>query len=362
MKYIDEFRDAKLVRETADRICEVAVNKSVKLMEVCGGHTMAIQRNGIPELLPENIKLISGPGCPVCVTGKRLIDTVIAYSQLKDVIIATYGDLLRIPGSCSSLAEEKAKGADIRIIYSPLESVIIAKSNPDKRIVFPAIGFETTAPATAVTICKANELGFSNLMVLSAHKIMPPAMEALIDDGVDIDGYIAPGHVTTITGAEIYNFIPLKYKIPVVVSGFEPLDLLQSILLLLLQIVNSDPKVEIQYRRAVKPGGNKKAQKILTKIFKPDDANWRGIGIIPESGLAIRDEYSRFDAAKMIPLEIPEEKDAPECICGEILKGLHEPFQCKLFKKACTPDKPVGACMVSAEGACNIYYRYNTYG
>jgi hydrogenase expression/formation protein HypD len=362
MKYIDEFRDAKLVRETVKKINNVVVGRPLTFMEVCGGHTMAIRKNGIPALLPEKIKLISGPGCPVCVTGKGFIDSVISYSKHKNIIIATYGDLLRVPGSFSSLAEEKAKGADIRIIYSPIESIAIAKNNPDKRVIFPGIGFETTAPATAVTIIKANELEITNLLVLSAHKVMPPAMEALIDEGVNIDGYIAPGHVSTITGTGIYDFIPQKYNIPVVVSGFEPLDLLQSILLLLLQIENSKAKVEIQYRRAVKPEGNKKAQRLLDKVFKPGDASWRGIGIIPDSGLVLKDEYSRFDAARMIPIDLPPEKESVGCICGEILKGLGDPSLCKLFRKGCTPESPVGACMVSMEGACNIYYRYNTYG
>ena len=358
MKYIDEYRDKELVGKLVDQI-KKASKKSIALMEVCGGHTMSIQKFGIPSLLPDTIKLISGPGCPVCVSDRKYIDQAIAYARLDDVIITTYGDLIRVPGSTSSLDQEKAKGADVRIVYSILDALKIAKDNRDKKIVFLGIGFETTAPSSAAGIIKAQMEGIRNFYVFSSHKIMPPAMEALIDEGVKLDGYIAPGHVTTITGTGIYKNIPEKYGLGCVVSGFEPVDLLKAILMLVIQIENSDQKVENAYTRVVKPEGNIKAQQMLDEVFELRDDWWRGLGVLPKSGLKIREKYNDFDAETQIPVQVEPTREDKGCICGEILKGLKNPKDCRLFAKVCTPSNPVGACMVSHEGSCHAYYKYN---
>ena len=358
MKYIDEFRDKALVLGLIEQIKKASAKK-ITLMEVCGGHTMSIQKFGIPSLLPENINLVSGPGCPVCVSSRKYIDQAVAYARLSDVIVATYGDLIRIPGSTTSLDEEKAKGADVRIVYSVLDALKIAESNPEKKIIFLGIGFETTAPSSAVGILNAYKAGIKNFYLFSSHKIMPPAMAALINEGVKIDGYIAPGHVSTITGSGIYKDIADIYKLGCVISGFEPVDLLKSILMLVKQIENNDTKVEIQYSRVVKPEGNLKAQQMLKEVFELKDDWWRGLGVLPKSGMKIRDKYRNFDAEAMIPVEVEPTKEDKGCICGEVLKGLKNPKDCKLFAKACSPSDPVGACMVSNEGACNAYYRFN---
>ena len=358
MKYIDEYRDKALVNRMVDQIHKVS-KKEVSFMEVCGGHTMSIQKFGIPSLLPENIRLISGPGCPVCVSDRKYIDQAIAYSRLEDVIITTYGDLIRVPGSTSTLEQEKANGADIRIVYSVLDALQFAKDNPGKKIVFLGIGFETTAPSSAAGVIRAQMAGIRNFYLFSSHKVMPPAMEALIDEGVKLSGYIAPGHVSTITGIDIYRSIPDKFGLGVVVSGFEPVDLLHSILMLVNQMENNDPKVEIQYKRVVKPEGNVKAQQFLDEVFYLGDDWWRGLGVLPESGLKVRKQYSDFDAEKQIPVEVEPTREDKGCICGEVLRGVKNPKDCKLFAKACTPQNPVGACMVSHEGACHAYYRYN---
>jgi len=358
MKYIDEYRDKELVNKLLGQI-KLASMKPIALMEVCGGHTMSIQKFGIPSLLPDTIKLISGPGCPVCVSDRKYIDQAIAYARLDDVIITTYGDLIRVPGSTSSLDQEKAKGADVRIVYSILDALKIAKDNRDKKIVFLGIGFETTAPSSAAGIVKAQMAGIRNFYVFSSHKIMPPAMEALIDEGVKLDGYIAPGHVSTITGISIYENIPKKFGLGCVVSGFEPVDLLKAILMLVNQIENNDPKVEIAYTRVVKPEGNIKAQQMLEEVFELRDDWWRGLGILPKSGMKIRDKYVDFDAEAQIPVQVEPTREDKGCICGEILKGLKNPKDCTLFAKACTPNNPVGACMVSHEGSCHAYYKYN---
>lgn len=320
---------------------------------------MAIQKFGIPSLLPENIRLISGPGCPVCVSDRKYIDQAIAYARLEKVIITTFGDLIRVPGSTSSLEVEKANGADIRIVYSVLDAIKIAENNPDKKIVFLGIGFETTAPGSAAGIVNARTEGIRNFYLFSAHKIMPPAMEALIDEGVKLNGYIAPGHVSTITGISIYKNIPEKYKLGVVISGFEPVDILKAILMLVVQIEINEPKVEIAYTRVVRPEGNIKAQQMMEEVFELRDDWWRGLGILPNSGLKIREKYSGFDAEVMIPVQVEPTREDKGCICGEILKGIKNPKDCLLFGKACNPENPAGACMVSHEGACNAYYRYN---
>ncbi len=358
MKYIDEYRNKELVSQFADEIRKIS-KKKIGLMEVCGGHTMSIQKFGIPSLLPDNIKLLSGPGCPVCVTSRKFIDHAIAFSRLPDVIITTYGDLIRVPGSTSTLDLEKARGADIRIVYSILDAVQIAKKNADKKVIFLGIGFETTAPASAAAIINAFGQNILNFYLLSSHKIMPPAMAALIDEGVRIDGYIAPGHVSTITGMEIYRDIAEKYKLGCVISGFEPVDLMQSILMLVRQIESGKPDVEIQYKRAVRPDGNPKAREMLNEVFELRDDWWRGLGILKKSGLGIRMKYAQHDAERMIEVQVEPTREDKGCICGDVLKGIKNPKECKLFGKACTPQNPVGACMVSHEGACHAYYRFN---
>ena len=275
------------------------------------------------------------------------------------MIITTYGDLIRVPGSTSSLDQEKAQGSDVRIVYSILDALKIAKDNKDKKIVFLGIGFETTAPSSAAGIVRAQMAAIRNFYVFSSHKIMPPAMEALIDEGVKLDGYIAPGHVSTITGIGIYENIPRKFGLGCVVSGFEPVDLLKAILMLVKQIESNDPKVEIAYTRVVKPEGNIKAQQMLEEVFELRDDWWRGLGVLPKSGMKIREKYVDFDAEVQIPVEVEPTREDKGCICGEILKGLKTPKDCKLFAKVCTPNNPVGACMVSHEGSCHAYYKYN---
>jgi len=357
MKYVDEFRNQKLSRLLSEQIHAI-VKKEIRLMEVCGGHTLSIHRFGIPELLPPSVHLLSGPGCPVCVSDIRFIDHAIALARLDNVIITTFGDLIRVPGSTSSLEKEKSSGADVRVIYSSLDAIEIANQNPGKKVVFLGIGFETTAPSTAVAVMTAAQEHLTNYFVLSAHKVMPPVMEALIDEGILIDGYIAPGHVSTITGSAMYRFIPEKYKLAVVISGFEPLDLMQSIYMLVRQIEEGRPAVEIQYRRAVRPEGNPKAKTLMNEIFELRDDWWRGFGIIPASGLALRKKYRQYDASVMLPVSVEPPIEPKGCLCGLVLKGLKKPVECKLYKTACTPDHPVGACMVSGEGACATYYRY----
>lgn len=327
-------------------------------MEVCGGHTMSIHKFGIPSLLPESINLLSGPGCPVCVTSREFIDRAVAYSRLNKTIITTFGDLIRVPGSSSTIEKERASGADVRIVYSILDALNIARDNPEHKVVFPGIGFETTSPGSAAGIIKAYNEKINNFFLLSSHKIMPPAMAALIDEGVKIDGYIAPGHVSTITGSGIYADIPAKYGMGCVISGFEPVDMLLSILMLVRQFENKNPKVEIQYKRVVKPEGNIKAKAILYEAFELRDDWWRGLGVLPESGMVLREKYKSFDAEKNISVEVEKTREDKGCICGEILKGLKNPKDCKLFSSVCNPSDPVGACMVSNEGACFAFYRF----
>ena len=359
MKYVDEYRKRDLILAVAEKLKSIS-RKEIVLMEVCGGHTMAIHRFGLNSLLPATIKLVSGPGCPVCVSSQQFLDKAIAYSRIKDVIITTYGDLIRVPGSATSLEKERAAGSDVRIIYSVLEAVDIARENPGKQVIFPGIGFETTAPATAAAIIKARNENVSNFFVLSAHKVMPPVMKALVEEGVKIDGFIAPGHVTAITGTSIYNELAEKYGLGVVVSGFEPADMMQAVLMLVTQIETGAPKVEVQYSRVVNLNGNPVARKLLEEVFEPGDDRWRGLGIIPDSGLKIRDVFSKFDAEKQIEVEVPESTEPRGCICGQILRGLKTPVECRLFGKACTPSDPVGACMVSGEGTCATYYKYRS--
>ncbi|MGK7393759.1 MAG: hydrogenase formation protein HypD [Candidatus Cyclobacteriaceae bacterium M3_2C_046] len=356
MKYIDEFRSKELVKILIDQINQVSAHK-IRLMEVCGGHTMAIQRFGIPSLLPDTVALISGPGCPVCVTAIEFIDHSLALAQREDIIIATYGDLLKVPGTNTNLQSAKAGGADIRMVQSSLAALNLSLQHPDRKVVFLGIGFETTAPATAIALIKAEQMQLKNFYVLSAHKVMPPAMQALIDEEVQLDGYIGPGHVSSITGTDIYQFIAQKYHIPVVIAGFEPVDLLQAILMLIKQFEAGEARVENQYSRGVRSEGNQKARQFLNQVFQLQDDYWRGLGIIARSGLKIKPSYQQFDAGQLDikPFVSHEPKG---CICGKILKGIKNPVECILFGNQCMPEHPIGACMVSHEGACQAHYRY----
>ncbi|MEI6899331.1 MAG: hydrogenase formation protein HypD [Bacteroidota bacterium] len=358
MRFADEYRDQELVLSLSEKIHRVS-KKPVAFMEVCGGHTMAVHRYGLHALLPATVKLLSGPGCPVCVTATSFIDTALELSRIPSNIITTFGDLIRVPGTFTSLEKERMNGGDIRIVYSILDAIALAHANPAKNIIFLGIGFETTAPATAAGIKKAALERLSNFSVLSSHKIMPPVMEALINEGVKLNGYIAPGHVSAITGSSIYNKIAEVYRLGVVISGFEPADILQSILMLVEQVENDRPAVEIAYKRVVKHEGNLIAQQLLNDIFEPADDWWRGFGIIPGSGLKIRQKYEEWDAIKKFPVNIPIPKEPKGCICGDILKGVKTPKECPLFGKVCNPENPVGACMVSGEGSCGTWFKYH---
>jgi len=360
MNYQDEFRDRELVAGLAERIRRLSAGRSetMTFMEVCGTHTMAIYQYGLRTLLPPQVRLISGPGCPVCVTPNGYLDRALALSRLPDITIATFGDMLRVPGSRSSLMEERAKGADIRIAYSPLDAVALAEKNPARRTVFLGVGFETTAPAVAGSILAANARGPTNYFVLTSHKTIPIPMEILsADPELAIDGYLCPAHVSAIIGADAYQ--PLAQRgIPCVVTGFEPADVMQGVEMLVRQVVEGRHEVENQYRRVVSREGNRKAQAILADVFVPCDAAWRGIGVISGSGLAIAPAYREYDAEIMIPVTVEEPVEHPGCRCGDILRGKLSPFDCPLFGGVCTPESPVGACMVSSEGTCAAAYRY----
>ncbi|HUV51151.1 MAG TPA: hydrogenase formation protein HypD [Anaerolineae bacterium] len=359
IKHVEEYRDPEISRAIINRIKKISQRK-IRLMEVCGTHTMSIFRNGIRALLPDSISLLSGPGCPVCVTDQKEIDAFIGLARADDVIIATFGDLIRVPGTDSSLQKELANGRDIRVVYSTFDSLEIARKNPDKKVVFLGVGFETTAPTIAATIISAKEANLDNFFVFSAHKIVPPALDALMQTkGVKIDGFILPGHVSVIIGTKAYLPFFEKHKMPCVIAGFEPSDILQSISILVEQIESNTPELINGYPRAVTFDGNKKAQKIMEDVFETVDVKWRGIGVIPKSGLKIRKRFSSFDAAEMIEFSAPESKDPKACACGEILTGLKLPPECPLYKKVCTPMDPVGPCMVSSEGTCAAYYRYH---
>jgi len=359
MKYIDEFRDKKIGGKILAEIKKLKTG-TVNLMEVCGTHTVAIFKSGIKKLLPENICLISGPGCPVCVTNQNDIDQMIALAQEKDVIITTFGDMLKVPGSVSSLEKERAKGADIRIVYSPLDSLEIARQNKNKEIIFLAVGFETTSPATASIINDAYAQKLHNFSVYCDHKVIPEAMQVLLEAGeIKLDGFICPGHVSAIIGSRAYEFIARDYKVPCVISGFEPIDILESILMLLRQITRKTAAVEIEYKRAVHAQGNLLAQKILAATFVKSDAAWRGLGVIKGSGYKLNKKFGNFDARSKFNLKSNKSVEQKGCLCGEVLRGVKNPSQCRLFAKSCTPENPYGPCMVSTEGTCAAWYKYN---
>lgn len=357
------FRDPELARGLIEAIHAADPGRPVKIMEVCGTHTVSIAKNGLRGVMPEWLTLLSGPGCPVCVTANRDIDSAVAIAQLPDVIVTTFGDMMKVPGSHSSLAREKAAGRDVRIVYSPLDAIALAEREPGKQVVFVAVGFETTVPLIAATILRARDAGLTNFSVFSSHKTVPDALGALVNDpDVQVDAFLLPGHVSTIIGSEPYRFLAEKYGVPGVITGFEPIDMLQGIWMLVEQLKSGRAEIEIAYRRGVEPRGNERAMEMVDQVFEPIDSDWRGIGVIPGTGLGIRDEFSAFDAEKRFDFELPEPKEIKGCQCGDVLRGILLPFECKLFSKGCTPEHPIGPCMVSSEGSCAAYYRYTDYG
>jgi len=358
VKFISEFRRSELAGGLISQIHRQS-KTPVRFMEFCGGHTVTIFRYGIRQVLPQTIDMVSGPGCPICVTANADLDKAIALSQIPDVIIATFGDMLKVPGSYSSLQEAKADGADVRMVYSTMDALKIAGENPDKSVVFLGIGFETTAPTIAASILEAEEKGIRNYYVLSLHKLCPPVIRALLDSGeVKLDGLICPGHVSAIIGSRPWEFIARDYGIPCVVSGFEPLDILQSVDMLVNQVENGESSVEIAYRRGVRPEGNQQALRFMEQVFEPCPAQWRGMGEVADSGLKLKKEYQRFDAELAFDINPGPTHEPVGCVCGDILRGVKTPADCQLFGTTCTPQYPVGPCMVSAEGSCSAYYLY----
>jgi len=356
------FRDPDVAARLV-RAIDVAATRPMTLMEVCGTHTVAIAKYGLRGVLPENVRLLSGPGCPVCVTSNTDIDIAIEFARQPDVIVATFGDMMKVPGSRSSLSREKADGRDVRIVYSPLDALALAERDSDRQVVFIGVGFETTVPLIAAAIKRAAETSLGNFSVFSAHKTVPIALGALVNDPeVAIEAFILPGHVSTIIGLEPYRFLAEEYSVPSVITGFEPVDVLQGIWMLVTQLAEGRAAIEIAYTRGVDPQGNLTALKLVDEVFEPVDAEWRGIGVIPGTGLALRKKYAAYDALKRVPVSPEPPKENPGCQCGEVLRGATLPYECRLFGNACTPEHPVGPCMVSSEGSCAAYYRYTDYG
>jgi hydrogenase expression/formation protein HypD len=360
----NDFRDAKTIKSLAKQIEKEAVkiDRNINIMEVCGGHTHTIMKYGLLQLLPKNIDFIHGPGCPVCVMPKERIDHAYILSKQQDVILVSLGDMIKVPGSYGSLQDARSGGSDVRFVYSPMDTIKIAKENPDKKVIFYAIGFETTTPMTAALLNTVINQNIQNLFFHINHVVVPEPMRVLLDDKeCKIDAFIGPSHVSVITGSKIYDEFPKKYGTPVVVSGFEPVDVMQGILMIIRQFVQNRCEVENEYGRAVSKEGNLTAQKLIDKYFqKRDHFRWRGIGDIDKSALRLKDEYAKYDAERIYGEVLPENKidDHKLCICGEILKGKAKPMDCKVFGKACKPNSPLGSCMVSSEGACAAYYKY----
>lgn len=352
------FKDPKLARGLIETIHRLAPEHAT-LMEVCGTHTVAIARNGIRDLMPEGLRLASGPGCPVCVTCNRDIDTVIALARIPNVTITTFGDMTRVPGSTSSLLAEQAAGRSVEIVYSPLDALAFAKAHPEREVVFVGVGFETTTPLVAMAIKRAKAMGLSNFTVFAAHKNMPGALELLVGDPtLELDALILPGHVSTIIGAKPYRFLAEKYGIPGVITGFEPVDVLQGIAMLVRQLHEGRAEIEIAYARGVMPEGNPVALAAIDEVFETCTATWRGLGDIPGSGYRIRDEFADFDAVRRFEPDVEPTRDPKGCRCGDVLRARIAPNECPLFRTVCTPENPVGPCMVSSEGSCAAYYRY----
>jgi len=368
MKYIDEFRDRSLINKIIDRINAIAW-QDINIMEVCGTHTQSFYRFGLDKIVPGSLRLIAGPGCPVCVSSQGYIDTAIELAGHKDTIILTFGDMLRVPGSRSTLEKERAKSGNVRMVYSPLDALTVARLNPDKKIVFLAVGFETTAPTIALSILAAKKENLKNLFFFSSLKLIPPAIECLVQDKrLNLNGFLCPGHVSAIIGTQPYEFIAKHYKLGCCIAGFEPLDILEGIFILLQQIINKKPKVDNQYNRVVTKQGNLRAKNIIHKVFQVTTATWRGLGNISGSGLKIQKAFQRFDAEKEFcikrrthpstSLGASDAGSRTQCRCADILKGLISPPDCPLFSKICSPNNPIGPCMVTNEGACNAYYKY----
>ncbi len=360
MKYLDEYRDAAAVRGYADALARLVTRPWV-VMEICGGQTHSIVRFGLDRLLPEGLKLVHGPGCPVCVTPLETIDQALAIARLPNVTLCSFGDMLRVPGSDGDLLRARAMGADVRVVYSPLDSVEFARAHPDREVVFLAVGFETTAPANAIAVRRASDLGLTNFSVLVAQVCVPPAIEAILGSPDNqVQGFLAAGHVCAIMGSGEYPALSEKYRVPIVVTGFEPVDLLHGLTMCVRQLEEDRHEVENAYSRCVQAEGNLPAQALLAEVFQVIDRKWRGIGMIPRSGLGLRPEYERFDATRRFDLSLCSVEEPSECRAALVLQGLLEPHKCPAFGKRCTPENPLGAPMVSSEGACAAYYRYRS--
>lgn len=359
MKFLSEYRQPELVAQYLEEI-KKTVTRPWTIMEVCGGQTHSLVKNGILNMLPKEVQMVHGPGCPVCVTPLNLIDKAVFLAEEKGVILCSFGDMLRVPGSRRSLLQAKAKGADVRILYSPLEAVRLARENPDKEVVFFAVGFETTAPANALSVVHAERAGVGNYSILASHVLVPPAIEAVMnDEDSNIQGFLAAGHVCTIMGLEEYYPLVKTFNIPIVVTGFEPVDLLQGILMAARQLEKGEARLENQYSRVVRPEGNPQAISVIRQVFEVGDREWRGIGTIPMSGYQLREEYRAYDANIKFDVNIEKAEESKECIAGLVLKGIKKPHECPQFGKGCTPSTPLGAPMVSSEGACAAYYHFS---
>ena len=363
MKFVDEFRSEAMAQRLAAQIARVAGQRSYQIMEVCGGHTHTIYKHGLEYHLPDNVTLVHGPGCPVCVIPTGRLDDAIAIAEQHNVILTSFGDMMRVPGSRGSLLDAKARGADIRVVYSPLDALNLARRNPARHIVFFAIGFETTAPSTVMTLLRALTEGLRNFTVFCNHVTIIPAIKAILDSpDLRLDGFVGPGHVSTVIGCRPYEFVARAYHKPIVVAGFEPLDILQAIYMILKQIAEGRAEVENQYTRAVTREGNPRARQVLNEVMEPRASfEWRGLGSIAHSALKLRDSFAAYDAEQQFSLPGIRVADPKACQCGEVLKGVLKPWECKVFGTACTPETPIGSCMVSSEGACAAYYNYGRF-
>ncbi len=358
MKYVDEYRGHEYVQGLTEKLHALSCRK-VRIMEVCGTHTMSIFKHGLRRMLPEQVELISGPGCPVCVTPSGVIDAFVELAARPEIIITTFGDMIRVPGSGDSLMEARAAGADVNIVYSPMDALEMAEQKPDKLVVFLSVGFETTTPTIAATILEADRRKIENFCIFPANKTMPPPLKALMQDPeLQVDGLLCPGHVSIISGSESYRFLVEDYNIACVVAGFEPTDILLSIIALVKQVQDGRPAVENCYGRAVTTEGNVKARMIVETVFTPVDSEWRGLGSIEASGLTLREEYGNFDVTKRLEIQRAPSREPKGCLCGDILKGISQPPDCPIFGNRCSPGTPVGPCMVSSEGTCAAWYRY----
>lgn len=359
MKHLTEYRSPELVEQYVQELHRT-VTRPWTIMEVCGGQTHGLVKNGILNLLPDLVTMVHGPGCPVCVTPVNLIDKAVYLAEEKGAMLCSFGDMIRVPGSTKSLLDAKAGGADVRILYSPLEAVRLARDNPDREVVFFAVGFETTAPANALSVVQARQLGLTNYSILASHVLVPPAMEAVIqDDDTHIQGFLAAGHVCTVMGTGEYGPLVERYRMPMVVTGFEPVDLLQGILMVVRQLERGEYRLENQYARVVRSEGNPDARRVIGQVFETVDREWRGIGTIPGSGWAVRPELAQFDADRKFSVAIAKAPECPDCIAGLVLKGIKKPHECSQFGRVCSPERPLGAPMVSSEGACAAYYHFS---